>query len=47
MRLLKKFAANVQCNYMKYEIIRKRMVIEKMKLIYLNLHITTRSRICR
>ena len=32
MILLAKFVVNVQCNYMKYEIIRKPMIIERVKV---------------
>ena len=30
--LLEKFVVNVQCNYMKYEIIKKPMIIERVKV---------------
>ena len=49
LKLLEKFVGNVQCETMKYEIIRKSMVLHRVEvnLQYLNLFIATRSRICR
>ena len=38
--LAKNDLCNVQCATMKYEIIRKPVVLERVKLIHLNLHIT-------